>query len=81
MRIINQQTRTEFSNIAAISFKMDGVNIKGMIEVQEDEIPPDGIYSVSELNGVLIHVKNTPPSINEWVEFDLVVPITKAIQP
>jgi hypothetical protein len=76
MRIINQQTKADFANIAAISFKMDGVNIKGMIEVQKNETPPDGVYSVPDLNGALIHVKNTPPSINEWLEFDLVVPAT-----
>ncbi len=81
MRIINQQTKAEFDNIAAISFKMDGVYIKGTVEVQKDQIPPAGVYSVPDLNGVLINVRNTPPSINEWLEFDVVVPTTTPIQP
>lgn len=81
MKIINQQTKAEFDNIGAISFKLDGVNIKGTIEVQGNRIPPDGVYSLPNLNDVLIHLKNDPPSINEWVEFDVVVPATKPIQP
>ena len=81
MKIINQQTKAEFDNIGAISFKMDGANIKGTIEVQENRIPPDGVYSLPDLNDVLIRVKNDPPSINEWVEFDVVVPAITPTQP
>jgi hypothetical protein len=50
MRIINQQTKAEFDKIAAISFKMDGVNIKGTIEVQGNQIPSAGLYMVPNLN-------------------------------
>jgi hypothetical protein len=78
MRIINQQTKSEFDNIAAISFKMDGVNITGVIEVQGNQIPTEGVYLMPDLNGVIIHLRNTQSSINKWVEFDVV---TSAIMP
>jgi hypothetical protein len=72
MRIINQRTKAEFDKIAAISFKMDGCHIKGTIEVQGNEIPESGVYSVVELNRVLICIKTAISSEQEWLEFHLV---------
>jgi len=81
MRIINIDTKQEFDQIAAIRFYQDGCNVKGVIEVQGNQIPPDGMYSLPDHNDISIHVKNDPSSIHEWLEFDVVVPTTKPILP